>query len=114
MIIICGEHSWNKKAENLIASYIDEFCLEIESTELIEFVKTKKIIQNSDIIIADIDNVTPTTVEVLTIAQCYDVPVIGLCTDKRVPPRMVSLCDDIIDSNGEDLFDTILQYTRNN
>lgn len=112
MIIICGQHLWNKRAGDLIDSYVDQPCYEIDSLQIINFGNTKKIVKKADALVVDLDNTTPTMIEIMTIAQCFDVPVIGLATNRVVPPRTVSLCDDIIDSNGDDLSVTILQYTR--
>lgn len=112
MIIICGEKSWIKRASNIISEYTDIECRSINSMEIVNFHTIKKIVNKSDALVIDLDNVTYTMVEVATITQFFDIPVIGLCTDYSVPPRMVSLCDEIIDSNGEELVSTLNSYVR--
>lgn len=111
-IILCGDGKWANIVSQEIHSTTNvniKFC---DSHQAIDFPVWKKIVMNSHIIIAEVDNTTDTMLQILTIGQCFNKPVIGLFSED-VGGRFLQLCDDLCNTDSDStttIYESIEQF----
>ncbi len=110
-IVLCGSKEWLRDVTDLINSQlsIPVTIKQCDTSYLLDFVPAKKTMRRANMLISHLSDNTNTNLQLLTIAQCYDVPVAGV-QDEGVPPRYLPLVDVLIDSNCERLIDIITQW----
>lgn len=113
-IILCGDGKWANIVSQEIHSTTNvniKFC---DSSQAVDFPVWKKIVMNSHMIVAEVDNTTDTMLQILTIGQCLNKPVIGLFSEsKGVGTRFLQLCDDLCNTDSDStttVYDSIEQF----